>query len=275
MTNYNRYYGRGISGTGILLNTTKQSTIKDDNTYTILNYFQYNDLLDKNDIITNGFIMNADKTDNVYPKNPVNWCEGLQGSISSVNSMAYSQYNLNKGDSAFDALNGKVIYDQKTGNYYTININSAGESKVTIKVDGNLATYISNNIYRSISNGNNDYSTLTITGSNNGNIIMFYKCAVGQMTLAATQPTYSVKCTLNQNRYHLTDNPYDMFCIPYSDTLEIYKNGSAYCVSNKDSALGIAQAIAAECGSATVYDIQLLPYCPVRDYITRVGIVPR
>ena len=29
-----------------------------------------------------------------------------------------------------------------------------------------------------------------------------------------------------QNRYHLNDAPYDMFCIPYGDNIKIYNTGN-------------------------------------------------
>ena len=66
------------------------------------------------------------------------------------------------------------------------------------------------------------------------------------------------------NRYHLEDQPYDMFCIPYSDDLQIYKNGAEFVKSNKSIAVNMATQIAAATGSANVYDVQLLPYCPAR-----------
>ena len=91
-------------------------------------------------------------------------------------------------------------------------------------------------------------------------------------TLTLEQIFTDAKVTINDTRYHLEDQPYDMFCIPYSDDLEIYKNGNQLSfTANKSIAVNMAIAIGKETGSANVYDIQLLPYCPVRYMIKDDG----
>jgi hypothetical protein len=70
-------------------------------------------------------------------------------------------------------------------------------------------------------------------------------------------------------RTHLVDAPYDMFSIPYG-SLRV-KSGANYVDCNKDIALSIATAFVTELGAENVYDLQLLPYCPVRQYIQSDG----
>lgn len=65
----------------------------------------------------------------------------------------------------------------------------------------------------------------------------------------------------------LKDAPYHMFAIPYSDNLTLFEGDTVKCVTNKSVAINAAQAIAQNAGAGVVYDIQLLPYCPVRDII--------
>ena len=65
----------------------------------------------------------------------------------------------------------------------------------------------------------------------------------------------------------LKDAPYHMFAIPYSDNLTLFEGDTVKCVTNKSVAINAAQAIAQQAGAGVVYDIQLLPYCPVRDII--------
>ena len=65
----------------------------------------------------------------------------------------------------------------------------------------------------------------------------------------------------------LKDAPYYMFAIPYSDNLTIYKNSTFHCNTSKSVAMNAAQALATKAGAGAVYDLQLLPYCPVRDAI--------
>ena len=57
-----------------------------------------------------------------------------------------------------------------------------------------------------------------------------------------------------------------MFCIPFSDTLKL-KSGSTEFTCSKNIALSMATEIAKDLGSGTVYDVQLLPYCPNRTLV--------
>ena len=78
-----------------------------------------------------------------------------------------------------------------------------------------------------------------------------------------TQEELEVYIPKQADRIHLNDAPYDMFCIPYGDIH--LKQANIDC--NKDGSLAIAFYAAAELGASVVYDLQLLPYCPVPDYI--------
>ena len=78
-----------------------------------------------------------------------------------------------------------------------------------------------------------------------------------------------IKAILPQpnNRNTLSSNPYDMFAIPYGN-IDIYKDGVKELTTNKYAATGIATAISEVLGDANVYDMQLLPYCPLRGIIS-------
>lgn len=74
------------------------------------------------------------------------------------------------------------------------------------------------------------------------------------------------------DRLHSQHLPYDVFCIPYGD---IYV-GSSNTPTTKDYAMQFANEIIRAAGS-NLYDIQLLPYCPVLDRIvegSRPGDLP-
>lgn len=83
------------------------------------------------------------------------------------------------------------------------------------------------------------------------------------------------KVTIPSTRYHLSDAPYDMFCIPYGESVH-YKNSiGSYqfdCTINKGLALSIAQGLKASL-SANIYDVQLLPYCPISGYSVTDGVI--
>lgn len=86
-----------------------------------------------------------------------------------------------------------------------------------------------------------------------------------------TQIFNKATVTLDSDRSHLENSPYDMFCIPYSDEFVIKNNGVDFCTANKSLALNMATEIGKQGGQGTVYDIQLLPYCPIQRAIKANG----
>ena len=78
---------------------------------------------------------------------------------------------------------------------------------------------------------------------------------------------------LGPDRNHLIDAPYDMFCMPFDDDIEIVDALNNVYKGNKLAAMAIATAIGATLGQGNIYDIQLLPYCPVRDYVKEDGTI--
>lgn len=73
----------------------------------------------------------------------------------------------------------------------------------------------------------------------------------------------------------LTDAPYDMFCMPYIDGTLTFTGALETTTVNitKEMSIAIAQSIALELGSANIYDLQLLPYCPLPGFTkTETGI---
>lgn len=146
------------------------------------------------------------------------------------------------------SLNGKIIYDKQTETYYKINVATGTANKeknmknININRTGTyynvIGTAVSGNFKASFT-----YTTYMIT---------------------IEQAYTSASLIITTNRYHLKDQPYDMFCIPYSDDLRMFKNNVSQFTANKELALSIGSAIASAIGSSAVYDVQLLPYCPVR-----------
>ena len=73
----------------------------------------------------------------------------------------------------------------------------------------------------------------------------------------------------------LTDAPYDMFCMPYMDGTLTFQDALELITVNvtKEMSIAIAQSIALEMGSQNIYDLQLLPYCPLPGFTkTETGI---
>ena len=97
--------------------------------------------------------------------------------------------------------------------------------------------------------------------------------------------TFKLKYSLNRHKLYLVekfvglkakmpttipvlkDAPYYMFAIPFSDDLALFEGNTLHCTTKQSVAINAAQAIVTKNGGGTIYDVQLLPYCPVRNII--------
>lgn len=175
--------------------------------------------------------------------------------------------DISIGDtSALRRLQDKIILDSSTQTYYKINIISASEGNpitVTSSINGGQtalnALHNAMN-YLSGTSGSLQGTYTTFTASNSS----------ASYAIQLTNVGTSLYVDLNSDRAHLNDAPYDMFCIPFSDTLKL-KYGSTEFTCSKNVAIGMATEIARDLGSGTVYDVQLLPYCPNRNLVVKSG----
>ena len=174
--------------------------------------------------------------------------------ISSLNTVLSSSISI--GDTSdLRALQDKILLDSSTNTYYRINvITNYQENPITItsSVDGGQVALNALNSARTNKYSlSGDYTTFTASNASTSYAIQLNQVGV------------SLYVDLNSDRAHLNDAPYDMFCIPFSDTLKL-KSGSTTFTCSKNIALSMATEIAKDLGSGTVYDVQLLPYCPNR-----------
>lgn len=188
---------------------------------------------------------------------------GLQGELKAAVGTAYPYEEVN-----FQNLNGKIIYESASGLYRRIVVHQTPKYNNILNITSdypNLYFLMSANIDREIENAK-------MTGTPDANSFKArYSYIEYTITYEQIFSTATVTISTPNNRYHLEDQPYDMFCIPYSDTLVVNKNATPYCVANKSIAVNMATQIAASTGSANVYDVQLLPYCPARYCILADG----
>lgn len=81
--------------------------------------------------------------------------------------------------------------------------------------------------------------------------------------------TVKVKCPNKADRWTCNDQLFDMFCIPYGamDIDDDITSGGVVqtITTRKDAALAAARALAASYGSGNIYDLQILPYCPIKN----------
>lgn len=155
-------------------------------------------------------------------------------------------------------LNGKVVRIGSAGSYkyYTI---SVGSEKVQEEVIAPVSVY--NILYQNLADG-----ILNPKNSNNNYVLAM---TYDDFSYTLNEANVGVKVTMPKtaDRNNLKDAPYDMFCIPYGE-IPIYRDGViAIQKTNKEAGLAAATAIASTLGDATLYDLQLLPYCPIRNLI--------
>ena len=155
-------------------------------------------------------------------------------------------------------LQDKIILDSSTNTYYRINIiTNYEENPITITSGMNAGQATLNALNSARTNKyslSGDYTIFTASNASTSYAIQLNQVGV------------SLYVDLNSDRAHLNDAPYDMFCIPLSDTLKL-KSGSTTFTCSKNIALSMATEIAKDLGSGTVYDVQLLPYCPNRTLV--------
>ena len=155
-------------------------------------------------------------------------------------------------------LDGKIVRIGSAGSYkyYTINV---GSETVQEEVIAPASVY--NILYSNLANG-----ILDPKNSNNNYVLAM---TYDDFSYTLNEANVGVKVTMPKtaDRNNLKDAPYDMFCIPYGE-IPIYRDGVITIQkTNKEAGLAAATAIASTLGDATLYDLQLLPYCPIRNLI--------
>ena len=100
--------------------------------------------------------------------------------------------------------------------------------------------------------------------NNNSYIVNLKYYEVGYKLVESTQ---TIKTTMpgKDKIIQLRKDPYAMFCIPYGE-VKLRKDGVDQLTTVKDAAL-IATGISTTSGKDTILDVQLLPYCPIREIV--------
>ena len=107
-------------------------------------------------------------------------------------------------------------------------------------------------------------NVLVNKNNNNSYIVTLKYYEVGYKLVESTQ---TVKTTMpgKDQIIQLRKDPYAMFCIPYGE-VKLRKDGVDQLTTVKDAAL-IATGISTTAGDKNVLDVQLLPYCPIREIV--------
>lgn len=174
------------------------------------------------------------------------------------------------------ALNGKTLHDTQQNKYYKISVSSNYSMKVIdLRSNTNFGTAIDTAIKKPVvaelCSLTNDYSSAS------GYTKMSWDMYSATVRFDEYTPA-SMSINISSARNRLNDAPYDMFAIPYplqpTGVIKTYTDFLTYTYFriNKDDSLHIAESIGAQLG-ANVYDIQILPYCPITNIMQNFELI--
>lgn len=212
---------------------------------------------------------------NIYDVFKLRYTTSMPTSVSFASVMVEATKNWQSQD-VFDACNAftgglqesadykkisayfnKYIYENNSGKLYRITpTNITNETKnYVVGPNSVLGQTLDSKLVLNYG----DYGNATINSNT------YYQLALTQYirTYNLELVELSGSVTINNNRYHTIDTPYDIFAMPYGE-VTITKLGSTICTTSASLNQNLAVAIQTQQGADTVYDLQLLPYCPIR-----------
>lgn len=173
--------------------------------------------------------------------------------LRQIDNSIYNVYPRNEAD---DAILQSILYKSVKIGTATYNIFPARKlvSKEVV-VPASTFQLLSTNL-------NNDI--LFDKNVNNSYIVNLKYYEAGYTLVESTQ---TIKTTMpgKDKIIQLRKDPYAMFCIPYGE-VKLRKDGVDQLTTVKDAAL-IATGISTTAGDKRVLDVQLLPYCPIREIV--------
>ena len=173
--------------------------------------------------------------------------------LKQIDNSIYNVYPRNESD---DAILQSILYKSVKIGTTTYNIFPA--SKLVSK-----EVVVPASTFQLLSTNLND-DILMNKNTNNSYIVNLKYYEAGYTLVESTQ---TVKTTIpgEDKRIQLRKDPYAMFCIPYGE-VKLRKDGVDLLTTVKDAAL-IATGISTTSGDKKVLDVQLLPYCPIREIV--------
>lgn len=165
-----------------------------------------------------------------------------------------------------DEIKYNRIFDESTGRLYSLNIRKygIGKQEISVRKDNDFARIYTTALTKLKANLGDSLYT-----NDNGEQNSFkIRMVVNQYVLEVIEipNTTDLKYEITQPHNTVAGEVFDILAIPYGTYVFKNKNFEQYSINyfTKDDAIKFASSIA-EAGDAKVYDVQLLPYNPVRD----------
>lgn len=203
----------------------------------------------------------------------------------------------NTGYSSYSDLRNignRLFRDESTGKYYTAKIveTTSGSTTIDWNVDprsndsGSNFIHLQDLLINYLTDTGNPFVFYTEDGMRTKDSTIF-ECNISYpnyfITFTEYIPVSNLYANISNTRNNLTDAPYCMFAIPCSydfNTGEVGKSsinlfsGFDITTAGANTAIEAGEAIAnAFSGSSFLYDLQLLPYCPIPDKVVNGKIV--
>lgn len=210
----------------------------------------------QNEGAMDNYFMRRNSEANVYTKNNDEIIEAALTTIGTDGYMKYADY-----ENIVSTYNGKAvsINGTKYKPEYTVSDTSTKET-IDVSSNDNLFLVIRNIVEDKIVGNKNKIVDVT-----------YYYNDIDVNLGSSIEKDTSPYIETIANRPHLNDAPYDMFAIPYKDELGAgmyysfdYNGKIVTRLTSPQKSMAIANAIA-RVGQSAVYDIQIVPYCPILD----------
>lgn len=170
-------------------------------------------------------------------------------------------------DAGFELINnlkGQIYYDTATSKYYKIDCEDAEQTITTVISEDKAGE----NVYTAWNKIINASPVAFRSSSGVGTWSVDYLYKTKKIVISeVTQGSYTM--TYPSTHLDNKDGPFDIFCIPYSDNVQIVCGNDRF-TTNKQLAMSIASEIG-RTFDKSCYDIQLLPYCPFMFSTTYLG----
>lgn len=181
-------------------------------------------------------------------------------STNNINKIDIEYYTnkIIKYNNKYYKINSFNFVNNTTENYILNNISSSIQNSIvdTIKNNTSVNTSLISNSQYSFSN--KDIPAAVSYGNYYINIQ-----EVDSINVSLAFPTETPGTT---EMVHANDAPYYILAMPYSN-ISIKDEEDNLIECNKEAALKIALSLVPSLGSGSIYDVQLLPYCPVPEMI--------
>lgn len=181
--------------------------------------------------------------------------------LSQTNLLSYliTYVPNNYSDFALDyaKFNGKTVYDSTTQKYYEVRVtyNAPTTGTLTAAYNSALGVFLKNRMaYYDVTANNNDTVTTYSLSSLTINLVEVAR---------ATGKIWTDASTIVPNESIMNDAPYCGFCIPYGD-VRVYATGRHDVNIYKEQSFGAVNLLSYILQNGSyLYDVQLLPYCPI------------